>query len=36
MQVGTNFIVNKQVTNVKLPNGNIEPETWYQFKDTYP
>ena len=32
MAVGTNFIVNKQVSNVKLPNGNTEPETWYQFK----
>ena len=32
MQVGTNFIVSKQVSNVKLPNGNTEPETWYQFK----
>jgi len=32
MQVGTNNIVNKQVSNVKLPNGNTESETWYQFK----
>lgn len=32
MQVGTNFIVNKQETNVKLPNGKTEVETWYQFK----
>lgn len=32
MAVGTNFIVNKQVSTVKLPNGNSEPETWYQFK----
>lgn len=32
MQVGSNFLVNKQVSNVKLPNGNTEPETWYQFK----
>lgn len=32
MQVGTNFIVNKQTPNVKLPNGSTEPETWYQFK----
>ncbi len=32
MQVGNNYIINKQVSNVKLPNGNIEPETWYQFK----
>lgn len=32
MQVGSNFIVNKQETNVKLPNGRTEVETWYQFK----
>ena len=32
MQVGQNFIVNKQTVNVKLPNGNTEPELWYQFK----
>lgn len=32
MQVGTNYIVNKQVTPVKLANGNVENETWYQFK----
>ena len=32
MQVGSNYIVNKQVTPVKLPNGNNENETWYQFK----
>lgn len=32
MQVGQNFIVNKQTVNVKLPNGSTEPETWYQFK----
>ncbi len=32
MQVGENFIVNKQSVNVKLPNGQTEPETWYQFK----
>ncbi len=32
MAVGTNYIVNKQVTPVKLPNGNTENETWYQFK----
>jgi len=32
MEVGSNFIVNKQVTDVKLLNGNVEPETWYQFK----
>ncbi len=32
LQVGSNFIVNKQVSNVKLLNGNFEQETWYQFK----
>ena len=32
MQVGTNFIVNSQVSSVKLPNGSTENETWYQFK----
>lgn len=32
MQVGENFIVNKQITPVTLPNGNKENETWYQFK----
>lgn len=32
MQVGQNFLVNKQVSNVKLPNGETEPEAWYQFK----
>ncbi|XZF13363.1 cell surface protein SprA [Chitinophagaceae bacterium MMS25-I14] len=32
MQVGTNNIVNIQQSNVKLPNGNYENETWYQFK----
>ncbi len=32
MQVGTNYIINKQESNVKLPNGETEKETWYQFK----
>jgi cell surface protein SprA len=32
MQVGDNFIVNKQIAMVKLANGNTVPETWYQFK----
>ncbi|MBA3828372.1 MAG: cell surface protein SprA [Taibaiella sp.] len=32
MQVGTNNIVNRQVSNVKLLNGTYESETWYQFK----
>lgn len=32
LQVGQNYIVNKQVSNVRLPNGTFEQETWYQFK----
>ncbi len=32
MNVGENFIVNKQIKPVKLPNGNTSNETWYQFK----
>lgn len=32
MEVGNNFIVNKQESNVRLLNGNYEIETWYQFK----
>ncbi|MBN9482979.1 MAG: cell surface protein SprA [Bacteroidetes bacterium 43-93] len=32
MQVGSNYIVNTQVSNVKLPNGSTEEEKWYQFK----
>ncbi len=32
MEVGENFIINKQVSNVKLPNGEFADETWYQFK----
>lgn len=32
MAVGSNYVINKQESNVKLPNGNIEKETWYQFK----
>jgi cell surface protein SprA len=32
MEVGTGYLINKQVSNVKLPNGNYENETWYQFK----
>ena len=32
MQVGESYIINKQVTPVKLPNGDYEDETWYQFK----
>lgn len=30
--VGTNYIVSKQTPRVKLPNGNYEEESWYQFK----
>ncbi len=29
---GSNYIVNSQTSRVKLPNGNYEDETWYQFK----
>ena len=32
MQVGTNFIVNKQISTVKLANNSSRNETWYQFK----
>lgn len=32
MTVGTNFVINKQESEVKLPNGQTEKETWYQFK----
>ena len=32
MRVGSNFIINSQTSPVKLPNGNTENETWYQFK----
>jgi len=32
MQVGENFIVNKQIKPVVLANGNSSNETWYQFK----
>lgn len=32
MQVGQNFIADKKVTDVKLPNGRTQTETWYQFK----
>lgn len=33
LQVGSNFIVATHTAPaVKLPNGNTEPETWYQFK----
>ncbi len=32
MQVGTNNIVDKRVVDVKLPNGRMQSESWYQFK----
>jgi cell surface protein SprA len=32
MQVGQNYIVNRKETDVKLPNGRTQRETWYQFK----
>ena len=32
MQVGSNYIVDKITTNVKLENGNKEEISWYQFK----
>ncbi|GHT30694.1 hypothetical protein AGMMS49574_10970 [Bacteroidia bacterium] len=32
MQVGSNFIVNKDTARVHLENGNTETVTWYQFK----
>jgi cell surface protein SprA len=32
MTVGSNNIINKVVANPRLPNGNTENETWYQFK----
>jgi cell surface protein SprA len=32
MDVGTNYIINKQVTPVRMANGVTENETWYQFK----
>ncbi len=32
MAVGTNNIISKQISDVKLPNGLTEKEIWYQFK----
>jgi len=32
MNVGSNYITDKIVSNVKLENGKTEPVTWYQFK----
>jgi cell surface protein SprA len=32
MSVGTNYIVDKKVVTVNLPNGQPRAETWYQFR----
>ncbi len=32
MQIGTNYIVDKKVVNVSLPNGTTRNETWYQLR----
>ncbi|MFY8046676.1 MAG: cell surface protein SprA, partial [Chitinophagaceae bacterium] len=32
MQVGQNFIIDKKLVSVDLPNGNKESQTWYQFR----
>lgn len=33
MQVGSNYVVNTHIARgVKMPNGDVEDETWYQFK----
>jgi cell surface protein SprA len=32
MQVGNNYIVDKKIVNVALPNGTTRNETWYQFR----
>ena len=32
MQVGSNFIVNRQNTTIRMPNNSNLTETWYQFK----
>lgn len=32
MKKGENYIMNKQVTPVTMPNGKVEDETWYQFR----
>lgn len=32
MQIGTNYIVDKKVVAVNLPNGTTRNETWYQFR----
>lgn len=32
MQVGQNYIVNRKESDIKLPNGRTQRETWYQFK----
>ncbi len=32
LMVGSNFVVNKRIVNVKLRNGNTENVTWYKFR----
>jgi cell surface protein SprA len=32
MDIGTNFIVDKKVVNIPLPDNTNRPETWYQFR----
>ncbi|HAO05356.1 MAG TPA: cell surface protein SprA, partial [Chitinophagaceae bacterium] len=32
MQIGSNYIVDKKVVNISLPNGTNRDETWYQFR----
>ncbi|HRB31498.1 MAG TPA: cell surface protein SprA, partial [Ferruginibacter sp.] len=32
MQIGSNYIVDKKVVNISLPNGTNRNETWYQFR----
>ncbi len=32
MQVGSNYVVDRFVTRVQLPNGQMADQTWYQFK----
>ncbi len=32
MQIGRNFIVDRKESDIKLPNGRVQRETWYQFK----
>lgn len=32
MDVGQNYIVDKKITDITLPNGRVSRQTWYQFK----